>query len=139
MLSLLRKEKLALINANTRGTIAPGSGCENIREGFDVRSIGRCRGGQFLEDILARLVVVFGTSHGVEQDLGFLLPSSVWRVLLDLDERVVDHHLTHCLIGLERTTLVAGLVGLVVAGLEGAQQIARMHDQSGTSNLSKTE
>ena len=48
-------------------------------------------------DIAASLGIVNGSCHGVHQDGGFQV-LGIWRSVLDSDQGVADHHLTHGLV-----------------------------------------
>ena len=62
-----------------------------------------------------------------------------WRGVLDLDERVLDHHVAHGLVRLQGTDAVARLVRLVVRRVERAEDEARVQDEDCAADLTEAE
>lgn len=90
------------------------------------------------ECIGARLDIGGNTRQRVREDLVLEL-ETVWRLLLDLDEIVLDHHFAHGLVRLQMTDTVTRLVSGVVLGLECTEQVARMNDEGGSTDLTEAE
>lgn len=88
-----------LINANTNSTAAIGS--SNTRKGFNfgIGNIQRNLCGKFsLLGVFAGPGIECSSSHGVQQNLSFHI-TNIWQVLLNLDKRVLDHHVAHNFVG----------------------------------------
>ena len=133
-LSILMRPR-TLVNTNTSG----GSSGEDLRDSLGVRRIddgllSELRGKR----VAAGLRVVGGAGKRVEQDRG-LEVLGVRGSVLDLDEVVRRHHLTHSLVAEALAMTVLVLVRLVHRGLKRSEKVASVDDHADTADLAETE
>lgn len=132
---------LWLGNGNGSGSACViGTGVGGTPTNDDIGNIEGRLGGQVLPRIriASGLGIVNGSRHRVHQYGGFQV-LGVWRSILKPDEGVADHHLTHGLVGKTSADLVLRLVCLIGRRLDSTEDVARVNDHNGTSDLSETE
>jgi hypothetical protein len=89
-----------LINSNSNDTaISESVGSSNTRNGLALATSRGTLCGKFsLEGVFASPRIESSPSHGVQQNLSFRI-TNIWQVLLNLDRRLLDHHVAHSLVG----------------------------------------
>jgi hypothetical protein len=105
----------------------------------DVGGIRRNRGSEG-RGVLVRpgLDIKARSSERVQENWRLQL-RAVRRGFLDLDQRVLDHHLAHRLVRLEGARRVTLLIRLIVRGLHGGKEVSRVDDEGNAANLTETE
>lgn len=133
------RKKRTLIDTDSDDTRSSARSDEALGDGCDIGGVQRNLRGQLgLVHVRPSLDVKAGPRQRVEQDGCFQL-RAVRRAFLDLDERVLDHHLAHRLVRLEGADSMTLLVRLVVRGLQGGKEVSGIDDHGDAANLTETE
>ena len=132
------EKRLTLVDTDADSRLGQTTTRQQLGHGLDVGGVLLDSGVDLAELELARLGVADGASQRVHENLA-LQVRRVRRGVLDLDERVLDHHVAHGLVRLQGTDAVARLVRLVVRRVERAEDEARVQDEDCAADLTEAE
>lgn len=129
------EEELALVNTDADGRLLSEDRGDRLNvgeiRGVLLRQLGGVR-------VAAGLGIASRPRQRVEQYV-LLEVLGVRRRFLDLDERVVDHHLTHGLVRKTSANAILDFVRLVRCRADGTEDVARVDNHDGTADLTETE